>query len=418
VPSTNSTRDKDDRVTQPPFEDPRWIREIVRFLPLKSQFLLTGNVRDFHLVEVEVGKVVPQPLPNVLGSVLRKKGFIHCLTFDLVAGFKYLPNLGQDPQTESKILASLVPAEDGNSPARTPMERLADVVITLTTWIGEPTALIVDFASRLIQRREALNAQEQTLFTRAFVSAIGARARPYGEKSQRFFNPIFWVAEREGDLPDWLSLDNPRLRHISVGKPDSRLRRVLAASLVRSIPGYTKLEPEQSVETVESFVDGTDGFLLSDMVSVQQLSLSEGLGIEQIQEAVRRYKIGVSEDPWVRIDRKRIQKAPEFFRRRVKGQEHAITHILDVVKRAITGVGASKRGGRPRGIAFLAGPTGVGKTEVAKTLTSLLFGEETAYIRFDMSEFTAEHSDQRLIGAPPGYVGYDVDLPDILYQPQ
>ena len=53
-------------------------------------------------------------------------------------------------------------------------------------------------------------------------------------------------------------------------------------------------------------------------------------------------------------------------------------------------------------------PTGVGKTELAKTITSLLFGDESAYIRFDMSEFSAEHADQRLIGAPPGYVGYDV----------
>nr|WP_251360175.1 AAA family ATPase [Kangiella sp. TOML190] len=67
-----------------------------------------------------------------------------------------------------------------------------------------------------------------------------------------------------------------------------------------------------------------------------------------------------------------------------------------------------KEGGRPRGVVFLAGPTGVGKTELAKTVTSLLFGDENAYVRFDMSEFSAEHSDQRLIGAPPGYVGYDV----------
>lgn len=59
-------------------------------------------------------------------------------------------------------------------------------------------------------------------------------------------------------------------------------------------------------------------------------------------------------------------------------------------------------------MAFLAGPTGVGKTELAKTITELLFGDESACIRFDMSEFSAEHSDQRLIGAPPGYVGYDV----------
>ena len=68
---------------------------------------------------------------------------------------------------------------------------------------------------------------------------------------------------------------------------------------------------------------------------------------------------------------------------------------------------AVHEGGRPRGVAFLAGPTGVGKTELAKSVTQLLFGDESAYIRFDMSEFSAEHSDQRLIGAPPGYVGYD-----------
>ena len=80
--------------------------------------------------------------------------------------------------------------------------------------------------------------------------------------------------------------------------------------------------------------------------------------------------------------------------------------MLDIVKRAATGLGG-KRGGRPRGVAFLAGPTGVGKTELAKTITSLLFGDESAYIRFDMSEFSLEHSDQRLIGAPPGYLGYN-----------
>jgi ATP-dependent Clp protease ATP-binding subunit ClpA len=81
--------------------------------------------------------------------------------------------------------------------------------------------------------------------------------------------------------------------------------------------------------------------------------------------------------------------------------------MLDIIKRAVTGVGSGRRGNRPRGVAFLAGPSGVGKTELAKAVTSLLFGDENACIRFDMSEFSAEHSDQRLIGAPPGYVGYD-----------
>jgi len=62
---------------------------------------------------------------------------------------------------------------------------------------------------------------------------------------------------------------------------------------------------------------------------------------------------------------------------------------------------------RPRGVLFFAGPTGVGKTELAKALTRLLFDDERFYIRFDMSEFSAEHAADRLIGAPPGYVGHD-----------
>src|SRR5206468_8696984 len=154
--------------------------------------------------------------------------------------------------------------------------------------------------------------------------------------------------------------------------------------------------------------EGTEGLLLVDMQAIAQLARTEGVGYSAIADAVRRYKVGVTEDPWRKIDRDKISTASEFVRRRVKGQQHAVVHMLDIVKRAVTGVGAPRRGSRPRGVAFLAGPTGVGKTELAKTITSLLFGDESAYIRFDMSEFSAEHADQRLIGAPPGYVGYDV----------
>ena len=107
----------------------------------------------------------------------------------------------------------------------------------------------------------------------------------------------------------------------------------------------------------------------------------------------------------------KIARGDEFIRKRVKGQQAAVIKALDIIKRAVTGLSGaqgSKVGGRPRGVMFLAGPTGTGKTELAKTLTELLFGDERAYIRFDMSEFSAEHADQRLIGAPPGYIGSDL----------
>ncbi len=178
--------------------------------------------------------------------------------------------------------------------------------------------------------------------------------------------------------------------------------------MMKALEGFSEACTDDQAAAIQTFVDETESLLLLDVQAIVQLGRSEGVPFSKISDAVRRYKVGVTEDPWSKIDRTKVLGAVNFVSRRVKGQAHAVTHVLDIVKRAVVGFGGTRRGGRPRGVVFLAGPTGVGKTELAKTITSLLFGDETAYIRFDMSEFSAEHSDQRLIGAPPGYVGYDV----------
>ncbi len=93
------------------------------------------------------------------------------------------------------------------------------------------------------------------------------------------------------------------------------------------------------------------------------------------------------------------------------GQDRAVRHVADILKRSVyslSGSQFSKYTQRPKGVLFFAGPTGVGKTELAKAVTELVFGSPTNYIRFDMSEFGHDHADQRLIGSPPGYVGYEV----------
>ena len=91
-------------------------------------------------------------------------------------------------------------------------------------------------------------------------------------------------------------------------------------------------------------------------------------------------------------------------KKRVVGQDHAVKKVLDAVYEARSGL--SKKG-QPMGSFFFLGPTGTGKTELAKALATFLFGDESALIRFDMSEFKEEHSVALLYGAPPGYVGYE-----------
>ena len=103
-------------------------------------------------------------------------------------------------------------------------------------------------------------------------------------------------------------------------------------------------------------------------------------------------------------ERDRLMGAEDTLKKRVVGQDHAVKKVLDAVYEARSGL--SKKG-QPMGSFFFLGPTGTGKTELAKALATFLFGDESALVRFDMSEFKEEHSVALLYGAPPGYVGYE-----------
>lgn len=384
---------------------PRWVRDLTRFLPLKSQFVLTGNVRDLQIRDVG-GVAVAAPISDVLGAALFEAGYADVIRYDPVVGFALLPRADGSSGDADALFARLgLTCSNGRASAgaelfTTTLERLVGLD-------GAPVALVADFASRLVVRQDALSQQEQSLFTRALVLSQSAEPRPVGPGRAPRYNSVIWIAEREGDLPDWLMIDNPRLRHIPVAPPDRAARAAVAPSLIRGLPGAREAGQDAVDAAIADLVDSTEGMLLVDLSAVAQLARGEGVALHDVSEAVRRYKVGVTEDAWRKIERGRIRGGADAIKRRVIGQDHAVVHMLDIVKRAATGIGGGRRGGRPRGIAFLAGPTGVGKTELAKSVTELLFGDESAYIRFDMSEFSAEHADQRLIGAPPGYVGYD-----------
>jgi len=100
----------------------------------------------------------------------------------------------------------------------------------------------------------------------------------------------------------------------------------------------------------------------------------------------------------------KLLRIEEELHRRVVSQERAISALARAIRRSRAGL---KPPGRPVGSFLFLGPTGVGKTEVARTLAAFLFGSERALIRFDMSEFMEKHAVSKLIGSPPGYVGYE-----------
>ncbi len=113
---------------------------------------------------------------------------------------------------------------------------------------------------------------------------------------------------------------------------------------------------------------------------------------------------GIPASKMVQSEREKLLKLEELIHQRIVDQEEAVKVIADVVRKARAGIKDPKR---PIGTFLFLGPTGVGKTELAKALAEVLFGSEDAMIRIDMSEYMEKHSVSRLIGAPPGYVGYE-----------
>ncbi len=131
--------------------------------------------------------------------------------------------------------------------------------------------------------------------------------------------------------------------------------------------------------------------------------LKEEVDEQDIAEVVAAWT-GIPVNRMLEGETEKLVRLEENLHRRVVGQDHAVTAVSDAIRRARAGIGDPNR---PMGSFMFLGPTGVGKTELAKALAEFLFNDERAMRRFDMSEYMEKHAVSRLIGAPPGYVGYE-----------
>src|SRR4029077_1488229 len=127
------------------------------------------------------------------------------------------------------------------------------------------------------------------------------------------------------------------------------------------------------------------------------------VGAEEIAEVVSR-ATGIPVSKMMQGEREKLLQMEDALHKRVVGQDEAVRLVSDAIRRSRSGLGDPNR---PYGSFLFLGPTGVGKTELCKALAEFLFDSDQFLIRIDMSEFMEKHSVARLIGAPPGYVGYE-----------
>ena len=131
--------------------------------------------------------------------------------------------------------------------------------------------------------------------------------------------------------------------------------------------------------------------------------LKEEINDEDIANVVSKWT-GIPVNKLVESEKQKLLNMEDILHKRLVGQEEAVDTVADAIRRARSGLKDPKR---PIGTFLFLGPTGVGKTELAKSLAEFMFNDEDALIRIDMSEYMEKHNVSRLVGAPPGYVGYD-----------
>jgi len=398
---------------------PKWQQEISSFKGIKSTFIVEGNINDFYPIYDEGSEQqVPKAFVDLNMTLFKlfndnmadsSFDFMFC---DPATGIynKFGDKYGNIEEMMQKY------ASQGEEPFSFGIDRIfrksckMDDIERLSSTIRnavvdtdreKPVVVVMNFASRYISSPTTLEATENKMFLNLLFASLNAA------KVSEQFNTLIMVVEKFNDLPAWFYYNNPNVRTISIPNPDKDLRTVFIDK------EYSEFQENESLQRVkDKFVDVTDGLKhreLKELRSLYQRLLLKNPDTD-ILDAVSIYKYGIIENMWHSIDKEKISNLEELLKRRVMGQDQAIVKTVNIVKRAVSGLSGlqhSSGQNKPRGVLFFAGPTGTGKTELTKALAEQLFGDENNCIRFDMSEFAESHADQKLFGAPPGYVGYE-----------
>lgn len=413
-----------------------WQDALFRECGIRRGIILHGNVVD----------VVPDPsspdrwlsVPDAVDAILKQRGYRHVIRWDRVSGVS-----GVDAKTWRELAASSVataPPASGEAydmgeplvPSRqvqdtpsldvTPQDFLSVVSRMMKQSGPDHVAFVLDWSHLLFGQANALSEAERGWLLMMGKATRDSRIALSQADADRPQTLMVFLCQGLSVLPPSLYLNNPLFKEINVPLPSRALREAAVLQLSDALRVEPRVLPKS--RALADLVDSLEGLTLRDIhnlvkLSRQPLKMSAARSPSTIsaespklsaESLVSMYRYGERHSPWEQLNRDKLGKAVEALKVRVKGQDRAIAAVNQILVRAYTGLSGLQHSSKqrtPKGVLFFVGPTGVGKTELAKALAQFLFGDDEACLRFDMSEFNHEHADQRLVGAPPGYVGYE-----------
>ncbi len=396
---------------------PRWLREVERLAATKTQIVLSGNIKDtaFYPVGDVCGQWTLGSLRDALFAAFRRING----GYDLIGAYNLIDGLVFADQGESRTMSELYEelaragrgkertAGNAPGPARTddPLDHALQAIRTCLVNREKPCVFVIEYASQLVRGPSNLQLPERLSFLRLVKAASESQIVSVGEDGARraVQNLLVLTCDRLTDLPAWLYLNNPFVGSVEVEAPRSYERKHYFDLFMPSAKG---ISPDIDADEL---VDLTDDMSIRDLSGIRALARRPDSAGMKAKSLVDYYKYGIKESEWDSLDWSRLAEAEAELSKRVLGQNAAVAAVSDVLRRAALHLSGAQHSSRakPRGVLFFAGPTGVGKTELAKSIAELVFSTEESCVRFDMGEYSQSHSDQRLLGAPPGYVGYE-----------
>jgi len=380
-------------------------QRLKRELGIKRCLIIQGNVNDVYLN----GKQKLTDLTAHLKDILSELGYEDIFYWDRVDG---LVGNTQQLKLVSEIAIEgesyAVQPRQPNRPGQKFKKPEEIFPLLLKNLIGhqKKKAFILNWSEYLFsgQNLSELEREQLTILGKA----IHDRPIDYLDADVHE-NVIIFITTKLSLLPLTFYQENAEVAIIHLGKPDRLERRALIEKIEPAFDVF--LPPGDTLTTTakaNEYIDMLDDFSNKEIIHLAKLSRKEKK--QTFDKLFYLSKYGEKDNPWEKLDYQALRNIKQTLKERVVGQDEAIAKIEKVVIKAymgLTGLHKSSSRSMPKGVLFFVGPTGVGKTELSKALAKFLFGDDQACIRFDMSEYAQENSDQKLIGAPPGYVGYE-----------